>query len=176
MVASPRSRRRWLWGVPRAVPALGLVLTSAAVVVNLPTVVRGGWVPVVLRNVQVTDADGLVVLRAATVRAEIDVHRVLGEHHDVVARRVVVSSGDVIVREVPARAPRYAADVRREHALRGRVALSVDQAGDGHFSVPSLDGTYDCTRSPGPPVQRRCEGRSSGDARVLLRLRKLDTW
>ncbi len=417
---------------------------------SLPTVARGGWVPVVLQDVHVTDADGVVVLRAATVRAEVDVHRVLFGHHDVVARRVVVSGGEVVLREVPARAPRYAgdtdvslvaafdpraerapgarvpagprlelrdvaaahvrvtvaalpvdaaatrhdlvvtaddadasgalaydpratparlvfalrargrggeavvrerrfaltrldlralaptdardvvldasvalaggervdvaatlhddwptghfgrgsrvgvtaaglrhtlavdppidlvvpplafrhdlhtgegvlagvavdvaggrvqaaarwgggadgaapswlsatlateraldlrpwlrADVRRElgHALRGRVALSVDQAVDGlvhlgdpdltlgrlrvdageliveranqlrlagvHFSVPGLEGTYDCTLSPGPPVRRRCEGRSSGDARVLLRLRKLDTW
>lgn len=146
VVASPRSRRRYLWRVPLATLVVALVLTTAAVIAlrvafvgpalasrvcarlnadmrgkiaigsidwplaSVPAVVRGGWVPVVMQDVQVTDADGVVVLRAPAVRAELDVHAVLFGDHDLVARRVVMDGGEVFLREVPERAPRFAGD------------------------------------------------------------------
>lgn len=77
---------------------------------STPTVVLGGWVPVVLREVQVRDADGIVVLRSPQVRAEIDVHAVLFGEHDVLARRVVMDGGELVVREVRERAPQFDGD------------------------------------------------------------------
>src|SRR5690349_24651125 len=57
-------------------------------VTAMTRVIGGGWVPVTLRDVEVRDADGVIVFRSARVGAELDAHAVLFAPHDVVARHV----------------------------------------------------------------------------------------
>jgi hypothetical protein len=76
----------------------------------LPRVVRGGWVPVTLHDVELRDADGIVVFRSARMSAELDAHAVMFGAHDLIARHVVIDGGDVRLRQVPASIPLFAGD------------------------------------------------------------------
>ena len=144
---------------------------------SVPTLVGGGWVPVVLRDVQIRDADGVVVLRSPQIRAEIDVHAVLFGHHDVMARKVVMQGGEIVVREVGdtavsliaafesrarpagARAPAGARLELRDAEVRGVTvtvrALPVDAAATQHEVRATVSGVsargslaYDPRSSP----------------------------
>jgi hypothetical protein len=77
---------------------------------SMTRVIGGGWVPVTLHDVEVRDADGVVVFRSARVHAELDAHAVMFDAHDVIARHVVVDGGDVRLRQVPAPVPLFDGD------------------------------------------------------------------
>ena len=47
---------------------------------------------------------------------------------------------------------------------------------DLHYTMPGLEGTYRCALDPWPQLRGRCDGKDTGDTRVLLRLRKLSPW
>lgn len=77
---------------------------------GLIAVVRGGWVPVVIRDVRIQDADGVEVLTTPKISAEIDLHALMFGRHDFVLRRIKVHGGRVLLREIAEPKPLHAYD------------------------------------------------------------------
>ena len=67
---------------------------------GLGAVVRGGWIPLTIKNVKVWDDEHNLVLETPRLTAEIDIHALMFGHHDFVLRKIHVRGGRVLLREV----------------------------------------------------------------------------
>jgi hypothetical protein len=79
-------------------------------ITGLAAVVRGGWVPVDIKDVQIHDSDGVLVVTTPRLTAEIDLHALMFGRHDFVLRKIRVHGGRVLLREIAEPKPLHAYD------------------------------------------------------------------